>query len=163
MDDEQGNISLPMKMLLAAVKCDPMALDVGILLSDPDPEIYEHPLVLWFKSSAAFSDFLVEAVPKLFCGEGDLSELMESLSPLARVLREEGITQGLLDEVNDYLRQWLKMEWLGTFTDLCAADTELTRTVVEWFRVQQGDEGGAAIIAEEAEDFAEYLASLADQ
>jgi hypothetical protein len=159
MKDEEDNLSLAARMLGAATTCDPDVERLGTLVTGSSATARQLPLVLWFDSASVFSEFLIDALPEVFCGEDDVEDLMEKLIPLADVIREEGLSQSILDELNEYLFSWIKIEWLGTFADLCAGDTEPTRLVVELFR---GGEGAEPIESDEAEEFAEFLTSLHD-
>lgn len=163
MSDREDKPEHSLKMLAAACACDPDAPGFGVLIEPSSSGVHDQHLALWFETPSAFCAFLTEAFPVLFCGDDDVDELIENLMPLARVIQEEGLSQSVLDELNEYTAQWIRFDWLGTFDDLCAADTEATRTVVGWFRRDAGEEGGAPINSEEVDDFAEFLTSLGDQ
>jgi hypothetical protein len=81
---------------------------------------------------------------------------------MAQVIRDESLTQAVLDELNEYLASWILIEWLGSFDDLCAADTEASQRVVEWFRADRREDGGDPVTPDEAPDFAEFLGGLFD-
>ena len=160
MRDEEFQRSPEQMMLEAASRCDPDVVELGLLLSEVSAAAAVPRLVLWFASPTSFYRFLTEAVPGLYCGDDDVGELLETLTSLESVIREEGLSLAVLDEVNEYLARWLRFDWLGTFEDLCAADTESTREVVDWFRADRREDAGEPVTAEETEEFAEYLTSL---
>lgn len=161
MRDDKEQTSLAVKMLHTAAACDPDADGFGVLVTEAArDEVPGRRMVLWFASPTVLADFLLQAYPLLFCRDDNAEELLEKLEPFKAYLCEEGLSQSALDELNEYTEQWTQMEWLGTFQDLCASDTEPTQRVVEGFRADQRDEGNAPVTDEEIEDFIEFLTGL---
>lgn len=155
MEHEPSSAAL--RLLSEAATCDAQADRLGLLLLATTEAASWPRLVLWFDNPLGFGRFLVEALLEFYCGDDDTSDLVERLESLLPALADEGVTQGLLDELNAWLDRWVSIQWVGGFGDLCAADTETTERVVEAFRMDQGQDGAEPVQPDEAEDFAEYL------
>lgn len=160
--EEKETTSRPVRLLHEAGSCDPDVASLGLLLTVATRAAAGRALVLWFESISGLSQFLLEAFPALFCKEEEVEGLVELLAPLMPVLEAEGLTQPLLDELNEYTHNWATLEWLGTFEDLCAADTEVTQRVVAWFRADRRQDGEDPVTEEEREDLVEFLAGVND-
>ncbi len=160
--EEQEHTSAPVRLLHEAAVCDADDGRFGILVTLNSAAAHGRILDLWFSSVSTFSWFLVDAFPELFCEEQETEELQENLSQLMPVLREEGLTEAILQELNEYIGAWATMQWLGTFDDACAGDTEPTKLLVELFRADRRQDGDEPVDVEEREDFAEFLTAVND-
>lgn len=155
MEHEPSSAGL--RLLSEAATCDSQADRLGVLLLATTEEPSWPRLVLWFDNPLAFGQFLVEALPEFYCGEDDVGDLVERLESLLPAMVADGVTQELLDELDSWLNRWVTIAWLGSFGDLCIADTEATARVVEAFRMDQGQDGADPVLPDEADDFADYL------
>ena len=140
-----------------AAHCDPEAEQLGLLWLARTESAPWSKLVLWFDNPAAFGRFLVEALPALYGADEAPPDLVERVLPMLPALQEEGVTEALLQELAQLMGDAVELQWLGRFTDLCAADTEATQRVVEAFRLDQGQEGASPVDEDEADEFAQYL------
>ena len=162
MNEEPEHTSVPVRMLHEAASVEPDDTRFALLVTLRAQGGYGRSMVLWFASVSTLSWFLLDAFPEVFCGEDATEELLETLGSLMPVLREEGLTQAVLDELNEYTGAWATLEWLGTLDDLCAADTESTKKIIAWFREDRRQDGDEPVTEEERRDLAEFLTGLND-
>jgi len=162
MDDQESGVSSVERLLGVAASCDPDTDRFGLLMTVRAGKQDERHMVLWFDRSTTFTTFLELVFPPMFCNDDDVQDLLENLEAIKPLIHAEGLPESVMEELNEYTRRWARFDWLGTFDDLCAADTEHTRLVVASFRADVGEENDEPVAADDRDDFAEYLNGVND-
>ena len=162
MDNLDSGVSSAERLLGVAASCDPDTDRFGLLVTLRAGKQDERHMVLWFDTPQVFITFMHAAFPQLFCHDDDVKDLLDNLQAMQPVILAEGLSEAVLEELNEYTRRWARFDWLGTFDDLCAADTEHTRLVVASFRADVGEENDEPVATDDRDDFAEFLNGIND-
>jgi hypothetical protein len=130
--------------------------------SSADFVLSAQAMVLWFSGPSEAVRLFAEGEP-MDSESLKTSEARESLRRELNALADESDrTPATPDELRDALQplltNWIAIEWLGTFDELCRGDTEMARETRNEYREYETDEGSDEPIqpSEEA-TFVEFL------
>lgn len=111
---------------------------------------------MWFESLADLAEHLVNHLPDGYdFEEADLEAYRSRVAPLAQRINQEGLTPGLLADLNAAIKSDMVIDWWGAFDELVAGETEFSQRLVGGFL----DEGEPvrALRADELDEFVEHL------
>ena len=136
---------------------DPRQAKFGIVTEDRSTGLSMH-VALWFETLEQVAEFLMRAVPYLYSGEGEAIE--DEVRPLVESIVKDGLTEGIIDEINAYTHDWEDLVWGGTFDELCRAETQVTTSIVAMFREARDLDETGPIAESEVDEFVDFLAEL---
>ncbi len=111
---------------------------------------------LWFETLADLAVHLVQHLPEGYeFEENDLVAYRSRVAPLADRVKDEGLTPGLLAELNAAIKGELIIDWWGGFDELVAGQTEFARRVVSGFFGTTVP--ARALQVDEVDGFVDYL------
>lgn len=89
---------------------------------------------MWFESHADLAEHLVNHTPDGYdFEESDLEAYRARVAPLAQRIREEGLTPGLLADMDAAIKSDMVIDWWGRFDELVACESEFSRQLVAGF------------------------------
>jgi hypothetical protein len=114
----------------------------------------------WFKKE----EDLIEFIEKAFLSDLDKESLVNfKLSMISNVLHDEVALAKVQKILNDILKGFYQIQWIGEFQRLCAGENTYTKKVIIHFRESLGDDdesvtvNDAPIEKEEIALFKDYL------
>ena len=116
----------------------------------------------WFASMDELATFLLEVEP-LIHGLDDpdeLAALTVQVSPILAKLKANGFVEGLREELNTAVSEFMVIDWWGNFSEITDGKTEFSRNLIENFvDVEEGQD--LAVPVDEMDGFVEYLMTCA--
>ena len=111
---------------------------------------------MWCESQADLADHLVNHLPDGYgFEEADLEAYRARVAPLAQRIAAEGLTPGLLADLNAAIKSDMVIDWWGRFDELVAGESEFSQRLVGGF-LDEG-EPAHALRADELDEFVEHL------
>jgi hypothetical protein len=109
----------------------------------------------WFETVDELLHSLLESEPRIYDLEHEQVEEHKSrVAGILAAIRSGGFTSELRTQLNAETKDYLVIEWWGTFDELMGGDSEFAQEVRMRFR---DDEGVGPVTAEEIEEFKEFL------
>jgi hypothetical protein len=111
---------------------------------------------LWFETLADLANHLIQHLPESYeFEEDDLAAYQARVAPLAIRVKDEGLTPGLLAELNAAIKDNLIIDWWGCFDELVAGETEFARELASGFL--GATTSSRALEGAELDGFVDYL------
>jgi hypothetical protein len=141
-----------------AVQCHPATALIGMVVTERPITPHDQYISYWFDSAADLAEFIVDLFAYHYCGcEEDLASELPEVAAIAGRLSASGIGMNTPRDVlslGKFVLENAHLRWVGTFSQLCAADGETSKHLAKWFR---GCEDDRPIEDDERDDFVDFL------
>lgn len=113
-------------------------------------------VLLWFETQTELAVHILEQLPEVYDFDAEaIAAYRTRVEPIMQRVKEHGLTEELLAEVNAAIKDDMVIDWWGHFDELVAAKSEFAQQVVGNFR---GDgKPIRSVRADELDAFVGYL------
>ena len=109
---------------------------IGIIITQFGSLLPEQIYPLWIEDTKQLKEFLIEALPFEFCACESEDEIPEEIISIVENLKEGSIpelTDAEIKKLNEVMVD-AKIRWVGTFNQLCEADSDFAKEIIGRFR-----------------------------